>query len=220
MRKLVGLFLLMQSLLVAQAQDWQWNGYVKQLQTYQGSLQGDIRQDNMLHHRFNLKYNKEDVRLGFGLRNRLFIGESVKLNPSFSKGFQQQEDKLLWLYADEPSYLGVANLDRAWINWSNEDWEVTLGRQRIHWGINTFWNVNDLFNAYNFLDFDYEERPGTDALHIQYYSDENTSLQLGASSWKQDSNRIVGFNYQFNRDAYDYQLIVAEWKQHYVIGGG
>ena len=31
-------------------------------------------------------------------------------------------------------------MDRAWVDWSNENWEVRAGRQRINWGTNLFWN--------------------------------------------------------------------------------
>ena len=36
--------------------------------------------------------------------------------------------------------------------------------------MNLVWNPNDLFNAFSFVDFDYEERPGSDALRIQKYT--------------------------------------------------
>ena len=54
-----------------------------------------------------------------------------------------------------------------------------IGRQRINWGTTTIWNPNDIFNAYNFLDFDYEERPGMDGGKFQYIF--NNSVQYGIS---------------------------------------
>ncbi|MCG8318265.1 MAG: hypothetical protein MI921_02070 [Cytophagales bacterium] len=43
-----------------------------------------------------------------------------------------------------------------------------IGKHRINWGKSYVWNPNDVFNAYSFFDFDYEERRGTDALLIKY----------------------------------------------------
>ena len=43
---------------------------------------------------------------------------------------------------------------------STEGFIATAGRQRINWGQTFVWNVNDVFNAYSYFDFDYKERPG------------------------------------------------------------
>jgi hypothetical protein len=40
------------------------------------------------------------------------------------------------------------------------------------------WNPNDIFNTYNFFDFDYPERPGADAIRIQYYTSYTSSLDM------------------------------------------
>ena len=32
------------------------------------------------------------------------------------------------------------------------------------------WNITDLFNPQSVLDFDYEEKPGSDAIRIQYFT--------------------------------------------------
>ena len=68
---------------------------------------------------------------------------------------------------------------------SDEKWELTLGRQRINWGVNLAFNPNDLFNAYSLIDFDYQERPGSDAIRFQYFTNElssfETAVQFGKS---------------------------------------
>jgi hypothetical protein len=72
-----------------------------------------------------------------------------------------------------------SNIDRMHLSYINGPWEVHAGRQRVNWGRTFVWNPNDLFNNYAFLDFDYEERPGVDALTAQYNWDYASSLEVG-----------------------------------------
>lgn len=49
------------------------------------------------------------------------------------------------------------------------------------------WNPNDWFNTYNYFDFDYEERPGTDAIRVRvYFKDGMSSLM-----WRQILIRLT-----------------------------
>ena len=72
-------------------------------------------------------------------------------------------------------------IDRVFLEYNKNDWEVRVGRQRINWGINLAWNPNDVFNAYSFFDFDYEERPGSDAIRIRKYTGIASSVELAAN---------------------------------------
>jgi hypothetical protein len=104
------------------------------------------------------------------------------------------------------NYLLNISVDRIWIDYSKNKWQFTLGRQRINWGQCFVWNPNDLFNTYNYLDFDYVEKPGSDAFRIQFYTSETDKLELVI---KADSSRkpTVAGLYRFNRWNYDIQFI-------------
>lgn len=60
-------------------------------------------------------------------------------------------------------------IDRLWIDWAYKKWELRAGRQRINWGKTSVWNPNDLFNTFNYANFDYEEQAGSDAIKLSYY---------------------------------------------------
>ena len=85
---------------------------------------------------------------------------------------------LTFKIASANSYILYTNFDRANFKWTKEKFELTVGRQRINWGTNLIWNPNDIFNAYNFFDFNYVERPGSDAILMEYYSGDFSSIQL------------------------------------------
>ena len=69
-------------------------------------------------------------------------------------------------------------IDRAWVDYTLGKLQVRAGRQRINWGVNLVWNPNDIFNTFSYFDFDYEERPGTDAVRVQYYTGTTSSAEL------------------------------------------
>lgn len=113
-------------------------------------------------------------------------------------------------------------IDRMLLQYTTNNWDIKIGRQRINWGINNIWNPNDIFNAYNFLDFDYEERPVNDALRIQHYLKNNSTLELAYKPSKNITEHIAAALYKFNKkkNTYDWQLLTGIYKTDVVIGGG
>jgi hypothetical protein len=111
-------------------------------------------------------------------------------------------------------------IDRLLLKYSVPKWDITVGRQRINWGMNNIWNPNDIFNAYNFLDFDYEERPGNDAIRVQHYPKLNSSLEFAWKPGKHSDEHIASMMYKFNKAKYDYQVLAGLYNTDLVIGGG
>ena len=75
-----------------------------------------------------------------------------------------------------------------------------MGKQRINWGIQNFWNSHDLFNQLNIFDFDYIERPGNDAIRIQYYLNNFNSFEYVINE------EIKAFLLKLNYFKYDYHF--------------
>lgn len=93
-----------------------------------------------------------------------------------------------------------------------------MGRQRINWGITNTWNPNDLFNSYNFLDFDYEERPGSDAVKGQYLINDLSSIEVAVAG---TSHRpIAAAKYATNFRNYDLQWNVGIYQSRFTAGFG
>jgi hypothetical protein len=97
--------------------------------------------------------------------------------------------------------------------------EATVGRQRINWAINLVWTPNDIFNAFNYFDFDYAERPGCDAVLLEYFTGMTSSLQIG---FKMDANDEItsALMYKFNRWNYDFQAFSGVMTGDWVAGAG
>jgi hypothetical protein len=104
-------------------------------------------------------------------------------------------------------------IDRLNFDWIYNDLEVILGRQRIAWGTCLVWNPTDLFNPFDILDFDYEERPGTDALHVQYYTGSLSQFSFAVTPGRTQFDVIYAGRYVTNYNNYDLGII-AGWQRN------
>lgn len=200
-----------------------FSGYVKYLNISGFNSLDSISNDNLLHNRINLKYYANENLTGtFELRNRIFWGTSVKSVPDYASIIENtnQSIDLNMLLIDQPALILISNIDRLNIDYHTDNWQITLGRQRINWGKNLVWNPNDLFNAYNYFDFDYEERPGTDALRINYFTSGDSSFEFAVDYTKKWEDNTMAIKYNFNKFQYDFQMIAAKFMENYTFGIG
>ena len=158
------------------------SGYLKDLESF--SFSDGITtsySSNLIHNRLNFKFNfSEQLIAKLELRNRIVWGNQLKLIPDYGKYINAYDGyfNLSKLWINQSSFVMHSVVDRLYFQFTPEHWDLRIGRQRINWGLNTIWNPNDIFNAYNFLDFDYEERPGNDAIRIQRFLNEQSKLEV------------------------------------------
>ena len=199
-------------------------GYVKDMQsTYFIKGVDESISSNLIHNRMNFKFNISSKFTGrIEIRNRIFIGELIEQFPDFGQTINRYDGlfDLSYLWIDEESVVAQSVIDRLLLKYSDEKWDITLGRQRINWGITNVWNPNDIFNAFNYLDFDYEERPGSDAIRIQRNINSSSSCELAYKPGGNKDENTAGFLYKFNQLQYDFQFLGGIYHTDYVIGGG
>ncbi|WAC02485.1 hypothetical protein N7U66_01880 [Lacinutrix neustonica] len=200
------------------------SGYLKNLNEFSFMDRLDqLQWTTFLHNRLNFKYMPlEEISVRLEFRNRLFYGDNVKNIFGFSNFISQDLGPvdLSWNLIDDGSLLLNTTIDRALINYTSGNWDITLGRQRINWGMNLAWNPNDIFNTYNLLDFDYEERPGSDALRVQYYLGDFNKIEVAVKKGSAKNNHIVAALYKCNTGSYDIQLITGVYQKDWILGAG
>ena len=206
---------------------WQFQGYVKSLQgLFNFNFNGNERQtlsDNFLHHRLNSEwYASDHFTLKSALRTRIFFGEFSRFIPDYGHSLSEGGNDILnlTLINSGTDVLLHSMIDRLYLEYAKENLEIRFGRQRINWGINTIWNPNDLFNAYSFTDFDYEERPGSDALRFRYYIGYAGSIEFAAKAFANSDEIVAAGLYKFNANDYDFQILAGWSFQDVVLGGG
>ncbi len=201
-------------------------GYIKHMNV--GSWTEDniglLQNQNFFHNRLNFRaYPIEELTLAVEARNRLFYGEAVSRDRHFGDrilGQYPQRFDMEDLLVNEPSLVLISKIDRAYLRFSKGKFDITAGRQRINWGLNLVWNPNDLFNAYSFFDFDYEERPGSDAIRIQYFPKMMTSLDLAVRPGEDEDDWVAALKYKFNKFNYDFQVLGGQYYTDYALGLG
>jgi hypothetical protein len=176
----------------------------------------------LLHNRVNMSYApSERLRFKAEIRNRLFGSRGVGDNYRFATGlrnphqyFDLQKSMVL-----NDDFLAHVSVERLFADWQGRRFNMRLGRQRINWGIATLWNPNDIFNSYNFLDFDYEERAGVDALFLKYFSGANSDLDFGFS-FDEKNRWVLASRYFFNAGGYDWQVLAGSYEGSATLGAG
>ena len=200
------------------------NGYIKYLPSY---LDYNLKPNklippsmlesqkiHLIHNRINLRgYYGNNFSLGFEFRNRMMFGDIQTIQSDGGL-----VDMSFYIF-NEKNFILHSMIDRLWIKYQKNKLEISLGRQRVNWGINTIWNSNDLFNSYNFIDFDYVERPGSDVLRVIYSGDNLSSFEFIYMPNKSRRN-IYAAMYKLNKIGYDFQFIAANYFDDLVLGGG
>ncbi len=194
----------------SQAQKFTMNGYVGNMQSVMfEEIDDSWFSENLFHNRLNFKYYAtNNLVFALELRTRFIYGDFVKTIPGYSDFVSSDAGyvDLSWLIADKPSFLLATTIDRLYLDYSVGQLQIRLGRQRINWAQNLVWNPNDIFNAYSYFDFDYAERPGSDALRIQYYTGSSSALELVIKT--DSSTRITAAGkYLFGVSGYDIQIL-------------
>jgi hypothetical protein len=188
------------------------NGYVSTMQSVMfDSLSGAFINDNLIHNRLNLRgYINDNITFAAEFRNRLFTGDMIKTVPSYSEmiGSDQGCVDLSWNILNEQSFFMNTTVDRLWVDFNYGKFQGRVGRQRINWGQTLVWNPNDIFNAYSFFDFDYVERPGSDAIRLQYYPGYSSAIEIALKADYND-NITAAALYRFNKWGYDIQFLTG-----------
>jgi hypothetical protein len=198
------------------------NGYVSTMESVIfDSLSGPIVVDNLLHNRLNFKgYINEHITFATEFRNRLFTGDIVRTNPAYSETVGSDDGlvDLSWNILDKQSFLLNTSIDRLWADFNYGKFQARLGRQRINWGQTLVWNPNDIFNVYSYFDFDYIERPGSDAIRLQYYPDYSSSFEIAIKA--DYENNVTGSAlYRFNTHGYDIQFLAGYFNSEDIVAG-
>ena len=225
------LFLLLIFPLQAFVQESKWtlNGYVKELYMFyspENAIPGidrDYLATNIIHNRLNLKwYASSKLTTVVEMRNRLMFGTLVKDFPDYQSTIDVDHGlvDLSWISAQSSSWFIHSMIDRAYLNYNSGKWQFRVGRQRVNWGVNLVWNPNDIFNSFSYFDFDYEERPGTDALRVQYYTGTTSSAELVYKPGRDQAHTAMAGMYRFTSWNYDFQFIGGQAGNDWIFGGG
>jgi hypothetical protein len=243
MKKLL-FILLAFSLFTANAQNekpkiFEFNGYLKEMPSFyflQNETPISATENmrftwyNLVHNRLNFKINAtQKLNFNVGMRNRFLAGGFVKKIPQYADVLAVDNGVvgLSWNIFNKSGFVLNTSFDRAYIDYTIKNVQIKLGRQRVNWGIGLVWNPNDIFNAFSYIDFDYEERPGSDAVSVTWYRSATSSLDVVGKINRKSKiltaapdtfQTTIAARYLFNAKNYDFQAIAGKFNDD-VVGG-
>lgn len=214
-----------QDTLAFEKEPWlQFSGFLEDLPSVTFKSWSDsVYAGNLIHNRLNFHATiKDRLTARMEIRNRIFAGTQIQQVPSFGKMIDAYPGywDMSKVWVDQEGLVVHSVIDRLLLQYATNKWVITGGRQRINWGINNIWNPNDIFNTYNYLDFDYVERPGNDAIRVQHFMQQDKSIELAFKPGRFGGEAIASALYKFNHKKYDYQLLGGMYMTDIVVGGG
>ncbi|MGM0608490.1 MAG: hypothetical protein ACQESP_08725 [Candidatus Muiribacteriota bacterium] len=121
------------------------------------------------------------------------------------------------------------SFDRAYMNYAEDKTSITLGRQRIYWGLSHVFNYTDIFNDIDVAD-PKKDRTGVDALRILYNETFFSRIEL-ANEFKSGNDNFAlrytqfkdGWEYMINylnysRMGVDFQDYILEFQGNLKVG--
>jgi hypothetical protein len=155
-----------------------------------------------------INYVNQRLNFGWTPMNKLSFTAQLRTRHMYNQSaldtaYFNVHDGFVW--QDGKQYL-ASTFDRLNLKYTQEKFEITVGRQRINWGQSFAWNPNDLFNSYSYLDFDYPERPGSDAIRLQYYNSSTSVTEFAGKIDRENKITLAGLH-RFNRSGWDIQLL-------------
>lgn len=149
-----------------------------------------------------------------------FTGTILKKPESVAikKGVEDNLFDLTGNILDNPDLFWRHSLYRIYLAYSIEDITLTIGRQRIAWGQARIWNPTDLFNPVSPLRIESDQRPGVDALSLEYSSGPLSGLNIVYAPGDEKGKRNAGARLRTNVKGYDLSMIFGEFREDKVIG--
>jgi hypothetical protein len=198
------------------------NGYITSMQSVMfDTLSGPFINDFLLHNRLNLKgYLNNNITIAAEFRNRLFTGDMTRMGIAYPEmtGSDEGIIDLSWNIFNEESFFINTTIDRLWIDFNYDKFQARIGRQRINWGQTFVWNPNDIFNAYSFFDVDYIERPGSDAIRLEYYPSSSSVAEIAVKADSENDITAAGL-FRFSKWGYDIQLLAGCSNSSDIVAG-
>jgi hypothetical protein len=179
-----------------------------------------------LNNRINLNwYPNKKIQFNAGIRSSYVFGDLVyeinnQMDGLYNELYIEDPGAVDLTFAWHQDKNGVlfSNIDRLFFQYKGEKVNLIIGRQRINWGINMIWQPNDIFNSFNYLDFNYPERPGSDAVRFQYFTGMTSSLEI-AYKMNAKNQSTFAAKYALNQWNYDFQILAGLMNDQYWVSG-
>jgi hypothetical protein len=156
------------------------------------------------------------------LHNHVYTGKWLSDYPGYSFLSFNRFDRfdLTNTWYDDTRAMAFSRLDRAWIEYAGNGYDIRVGRQLIGWGQTLIWNISDIFNTYSLLEIDRMPRQGTDAVRVSIYPSPASVFEVAATlNAYNEPTAAAMFRHSFRGIDLQWQTGLVE-NRHWMAGGG
>jgi len=110
-------------------------------------------------------------------------------------------------------------LYRAYLRFQSEKFNFSMGRQRIAWGTGKFWNPTDIFNPFNPIQVERDERMGVDSIDAEFFIKPMTAINLVYAPQDSSSRSKGALKFKTTYKDWDFSLLGGKSLKDKVVGG-
>lgn len=198
---------------------YDWNGYVESNSQWIRPMGEESYGFHGLQNRINGRFPMlGNGGLEVSNRTLIYTGPQKMTSPRVA---QQLSEDSGWVDAtwawSVPKYhsLLYTTWDRLFWEWRTASSVIRMGRQRVNWGASRVWNPNDWFHASDYLDLNYTEKRGVDAVRWQWFPGTLWILEGVYQGDATVNGSTVAALGRWNQWGYDWQMqmgwIRKEW---------
>ncbi len=137
----------------------------------------------------------EDARLEAAAETQIFIAQFPNPFVNTQSIYSRQAVNMTWDLYNKGDFKAIEYIDRLFFKQTFNDFELTVGRQRINWGVGRIWQPTDRFHPINPANYVKIEKTGADAISFKYF--------LGLFT---DAEIVVNFREVMNDNNYGFRL--------------
>lgn len=123
-----------------------------------------------------------------------------------------------WNIVDTDVFAWDMLLYRFYLDYDSEKVGITVGRQRVPWGVGRLWNPIDRFNAIPPLALEPDQNPGVDAVNLRWHFTGFTTLQAVYAASEDIENQSYAARLHGVLFDVDYSLVAGVWEKAFATG--
>jgi hypothetical protein len=203
------------------AQDFDWGGYFKSMATSGSTIFSEDYYQ--VTHRLRLEttwFPTSEFEFRLNIDNQIRWG-SLLQTEQFEISKPLEDVRFIDLQLNPLSNEQAdwqALIHRAFMRYSGDKVDITIGRQRIAWGTGRIWNPTDLFNPTSPVSLEPGEKQGADAVHLAYRPSFDSMVEVAWSIGADEEDIRWGLRSTKTLGTYDISLMAGKFQQAKVLG--
>lgn len=151
----------------------------------------------------------DDARLEAAAETHINIAQFANPFVSTNSIYSRQAIDMTWNLYNNGDFKVDEYIDRLFFKQTFDDFELTLGRQRINWGVGRVWQPTDRFHPINPANYVKIEKTGADAFSLKYFFGLFTDAEFVVNFRKEIKDYNYGLRIRTNFSPFTSSLILG-----------